>query len=151
MNDFIALKGKLHKCCIDYVNNRLHNIQTAMASLSESANDETKSSVGDKHETGRTMAQLEQEKLSYQLMDVQKQQMILNSRSFELITHKIKTGSLVLTNNGNYYLSISAGKVCIDKQDYFAVSVESPIGMALVEATNSFSFNGKEYRILKVG
>ena len=150
MNDFIGLKKKLHKCCADYVNNRLKNIQTAMASSRESANDETKSSAGDKHETGRAMAQLEQEKLAYQLMDVEKQQRVFNSINPELITPKIKTGSLVLTNNGNYYISISAGKISIDNKDYFAVSVESPIGVALVEANGTFLFNGKNYTISEV-
>ncbi len=150
MNDFIALKKKLHKCCFDYVNNRLQNIQTAMDSSRESANDETKSSAGDKHETGRAMAQLEQEKLAYQLIDIEKQQRVLNSINPELITLKIKTGSLVLTNNGNYYISISAGKISIENKDYFAVSIESPIGVALVEANGTFLFNRKHYTISEV-
>ncbi|MCW3085369.1 MAG: hypothetical protein JWP12_2735 [Bacteroidetes bacterium] len=148
-----TIKKQLYDHCVEYVNSRLNNIQNAIRSAQESANDDSKSSAGDKHETGRAMAQLEQEKLSFQLAETQKTQQQLRQINPSNTSEKIRAGSVVITNNGNYYISISAGKITVMDQLYFAVSPASPIGNALIEANNTqaeFVFNNQRFSIKKV-
>lgn len=64
----------------------------------------------------------------------------------------VKNGSLVLTSEGNFYISISAGELNTDGQRFFAVSQASPIGRFLIgKAKNeSFKFNGKDYIVKEI-
>jgi transcription elongation GreA/GreB family factor len=143
------LKSALYDHCMNYVNERMKNIRSAMDNARESANDDSKSSAGDKHETGRSMAQLEQEKLSIQLLETEKLLNTMNRIERGKISTAISTGSLVYTDNGNYFISISAGRISIEGLTCIAISTMSPIGSALLNAkeTQAFNFNGQIYRI----
>ena len=47
------LKQQLYSLCLKQIEQKISNAQSAIDSATESANDDTKSSAGDKHETGR--------------------------------------------------------------------------------------------------
>lgn len=49
------LKQLLFDKCSDYVETRFSTIQSSIEEIQESLTSETKSSAGDKHETGRAM------------------------------------------------------------------------------------------------
>lgn len=149
MNHSISIKQTLYNYCLNYVQERLNTIQMATSSAQESANDEGKSSAGDKHETARAMAQLEQEKLGQQLAETNKLAVALNSIQPNKALNCIQMGTLVFTNYGNYYLSISAGKLVIEDTTYFFISPASPIGQEFIKSqkNKSFMFNGKNYLI----
>jgi len=152
MNPDESLKAKLYDHCLEYASGRLQSIRSAMETARESANDDSKSSAGDKHETGRSMAQLEQEKLSGQLLEAEKLLQALNHIERGKTSSAISHGSLICTDKGNYFLSISAGKLLVDGEVYFAVSPASPIGAVLgrLKDERAFNFNGQSYRIKKV-
>ncbi len=139
----------LHKCQ-EYVAQRLQRIQGTIHDIQESLSSETKSTAGDKHETGRAMLQLEREKAGAQLAQVQKLQQIVTKIDITNSTH-IRLGSLVVTSQGQYFLSISIGKVEIEQQSYFVLAANSPIGKLLLGKTtgDSFNFNGNKVLILK--
>ena len=61
------LKEALFKQCEAFVNKRLRNIEEVISSNQKALQSETKSTAGDKHETGRAMLQLEMEKAGQQL------------------------------------------------------------------------------------
>ena len=103
------MKKKLYELCLAFVDQRLGHIEQANATAKESANDETKSSAGDKHETGRAMAQLEQEKNAQQLNEALALREQLNKIDPLQRSSSIQPGSFVKTNLGNFYISISAG------------------------------------------
>ncbi|MBT3741210.1 MAG: 3-oxoacyl-ACP synthase, partial [Polaribacter sp.] len=65
---------------------------------------------------------------------------------------KAHLGSLIFTEKANYFLSISAGQIIVDRQKYFAVSVSSPIGKLLLGKSENelISFNGLNQNILKI-
>jgi hypothetical protein len=65
---------------------------------------------------------------------------------------KVETGSLVITDNGKFYIAISAGALVVDGETYFAVSPASPVGLKLAgnKVGGSFEVNGKVYRVLEV-
>ena len=70
-------KQQLYTKCQDFLNGRLEVIQSKILDIQNSLQSETKSSAGDKHETGRAMLQLEREKTGHQLAEIQKQKGIL--------------------------------------------------------------------------
>ncbi len=146
------IKQKLLDQCQYNIDQRLQRIQRTITDIQESLSSETKSSAGDKHETGRAMLQLEREKAGQQLAEVQKLQEILAKIDISTSSDNACLGSLVFTTQGNYFLSISIGELSIDKTSYFAIAANTPIGKLLLGKTigDTFSFNGKEISIKRV-
>jgi transcription elongation GreA/GreB family factor len=146
-----AIKRQLKEACERFVNRRLETVSKVMSSGRDSLNSETKSSAGDKHETGRAMIQLEMEKAGQQLQNIQAMQTTLNKIGLDS-SDVARLGSLVHTNKGQYYLSISAGSLHIADQNYFAVSLSSPIGKLLLgkRAGDTEILNGMSIKITAV-
>ena len=133
------------------VNSRISELSTALKDIQEAANNDTKSSAGDKYETGREMAQLEANKISTQLAEANKQKKVLNK--IDLSKNKtIGLGSLITTNKGTFYLAVGLGKIEMEEQTIFVVSSLSPIGQLLLnkKEKDSFFFNGINYLIEEV-
>ncbi len=146
------IKQKLLDQCQYNIDQRLQRIQQTITDIQESLSSETKSSAGDKHETGRAMLQLEREKAGQQLAEVQKLQEILVKIDISTSSDNARLGSLVFTTQGNYFLSISIGELSIDNTSFFAIAANTPIGKLLLGKTigDTFSFNGKEISIKRV-
>lgn len=132
MTNYSALKMALYEACVAFADKREAAILSTIKSHQLSLQAETKSSAGDKHETGRAMLQLEMEKSSKQLISVYQMKQILSKIDHSQKEKKTGLGSLVLTNSGKYYLAISAGELKIDNESYYAVSIDSPIGKLLL-------------------
>ncbi len=147
-----TLKEQLYILCATYLRNRETDIKSAIAAAQEAANEDTKSSAGDKFETGRESVQQEIDLNLVRLNELNKMKTAL-----ELIIPAQKgsiaaPGSLVFTNNGIFYVAISAGQLKVDGATYIAISAASPIGTNFMGQTAGyeFSFNGKKYKIEKV-
>jgi len=147
-----AIKEKLHHLCMEYVDERIASSQQAITAARESANDDTKSSAGDKYETGREMMQQEIDRNRRQLEESQKLKLVLEQIDPVKTTELVQNGSLVSTNYGKFYISISRGQILVDENNYFAVSSASPIGLKLMKQREGyeFDFNGKLFRIEKI-
>jgi hypothetical protein len=63
----MTLKESIHQVLRIQLKFRIDEIQNILDDLLLSGSRDAKSSAGDKHETGVAMAQLEQEKLRYQI------------------------------------------------------------------------------------
>lgn len=146
------IKEELYQNCKNILANKLITVNQIMISNQNALLSETKSSAGDKHETGRAMLQLEMEKASQQYEVIHKMQSILRNISPVIKTELIGLGSLVYTNFQNYYLSISVGEVKIEDQVFYCVSTLSPIGKLLLgkQKGDTLNFNGKNMQILNV-
>ena len=70
-NQFMMLKTQLYEFCVEFVKTRLQTVTQTIKSNQQALTSETKSSVGDKHETARVMFQLEIEKAGQQLSSIQ--------------------------------------------------------------------------------
>ncbi|WP_317048744.1 3-oxoacyl-ACP synthase [Hymenobacter sediminis] len=128
---------------------RIEACQAAIQAAQESANSETKSSAGDKYETGRAMAQNERDRNAVQLQQALQLQGEVQRINPELPCDTVRPGALVSTSMGQFYISISAGKLTVEGQDYFAVSAAAPVAVALAgkRAGEQATFNGKPVRI----
>ena len=148
----IEIKNQLHARCNAFVNQRISFAKQAMDSAQESANQEEKSSAGDKYETGRAMAQLERDKASIQVNEALKMLLVLDQIKPSTINHRVGLGSLIITDLNKFYLSISAGKLVVDHEIYLAISAQSPIGQLLIgkQTGDQFSFNNQRQTIVSV-
>jgi hypothetical protein len=143
------LKAKLLEQCVNYVQKRIDEARQAVFDAQDAANEETKSSAGDKYETGREMMLQETNRNQTQLNEANKLMASLNRISLQAPVDRAEAGSLINTNNGRFFLSIGAGMINIDGQPFFAVSPSSPIGLKLMgkKAGESFELNGKSYHV----
>jgi len=146
------LKLKLYKTCEEYLQKRLNAIENRLNDIRESLAAETKSSVGDKYETGRAMLHLEKDKQMTQLATLLASKQILSGVDPHSNLLLVEQGALVDTNQGSFYIAISAGKLIVDKQAYFSITLASPIGKLLFQkkAGDSFEFRGKNYVVKEV-
>lgn len=143
------LKQELLDACQLLVNQRLQNIQETITSHQKALTTETKSSAGDKHETGRAMLQLEIEKAGKQLLTIQQMQSVLNKIDVLKTSKIICLGSIIETQNATYFLSVSVGKIVVCGNPYFAISTASPIGKQLLgkSENDSLFWNGTQINL----
>ncbi len=123
-------KQALYLACLAYVQQRIQTATTAMQAAQESANSESKSSAGDKYETGRAMAQLERDRHAQLLAEALKMQQELTHLDLTAAAW-VRPGSLVCTAQGVFFVSISAGRLVVDGHTYLAISPASPLAQAL--------------------
>lgn len=127
-----SIKESLYQQCQLFLEQRLQSVQNIMDDIQKSLLSETKSSAGDKHETGRAMLQLEREKAGNQLAEIQKVSEIL-SKIDASKSHKIVAlGSIVFTSKANYFIAISAGELKVKNTFFYAISPNTPIGQLLL-------------------
>lgn len=152
----LKIKEALFKQCEFFVNRRSQTVHEIISSNQKALQSETKSSAGDKHETGRAMLQLEMEKASQQLEGISLMNQILSK--IDLSTPKVfgqevvHLGSIIRTDTTNYFLSISAGQLLVEGENYFAISVSSPIGKLLLgkKQNEEVVFNGSRIKINQI-
>ncbi len=148
----LKIKEQLLKFCWDDVDARTASLKKRSDELQESLNSETKSSAGDKHETGRAMVQLEQEKLGKQLLELEKKRATLQKVDIAKTSAKIVLGSLIKTSLANYFIAISAGAFQKEGINVFCVSPNAPIAQLLLgkEQGDNVTFNGKQIEIRNI-
>jgi transcription elongation GreA/GreB family factor len=147
-----SIKQQLHELCISKIQEQIKTLQEAIDAARASGNEETKSSAGDKYETGRAMMQLEVEKNSSQLQEAIKLKNVLERLKPEVVFPSVQTGSLITTNHGNFYLSVSAGSFTIENKVYQTLSASSPLGAKMIglKTGAAFDFQSKNFTIEKV-
>lgn len=131
---------------------KITDVQQLFDDLSESLKSETKSTAGDKHETGRAMAQLEQEKLGTQLNNLIDIMNTLELINWEKECDKVEFGSVVKTNQGNYFISVGLGSIGNDDAPFYCISATAPISRNMLgkKQGDSFEFQGKQFEIISV-
>lgn len=128
----MKIKQELYNNCQDFLNTRLEVIQNTILDIQKSLQSETKSSAGDKHETGRAMLQLEREKAGHQLSEVEKLKEVLNKINVDNKSNTVILGSVVYTTQSNYFIAISAGEIKVNDEVFYAISANTPIGKLLL-------------------
>ncbi len=146
------MKQELYNFCQAFTDDRIVRIQTNIHAIQEALASETKSSAGDKHETGRAMLQLEREKLGQQLAEAEKTRQLLAKVNIKNNPIHVSLGSLVHTSKGNYFLAISAGEFKQENHQIFCISGGTPIGKLLLGKSvgNIVVFNEEEIVVLKI-
>jgi transcription elongation GreA/GreB family factor len=135
-----------------HLNQKLKDLNVMMQDLHEASKNETKSTVGDKHETSKAMMHLEQEKLGNQIKEIELQLKEFNAVNFDTHSNQVVVGSLVETNLGYFFIATAIGKIQIDNLFVFAITNKSPLGSKFLglKPNDSIEFNNLNYIIISV-
>lgn len=145
-------KQKVIDFCRAKIESQLKQFRQQLDSIREARDQETKSSVGDKYETGRAMMQSEEARIMNQY-DLSKMLLRDLEAGIKLPSNgKVQKGSLVHVGDNWYYLSVPLGKLRLPEGKYYAISISSPMGMELLGKAKGdrFVFRGKEMQILNL-
>ncbi|NJM26706.1 MAG: 3-oxoacyl-ACP synthase [Bacteroidia bacterium] len=126
----IELKAALLALCGDKLREKEASILEAMRQAREALGSETKSTAGDKHETGRAMIQLEQEQLSQQLAVATESIRQLQRIRVDESSQRAGPGALIETSTGTYLVATGLGRLDYEGGVYFAVAPHAPIALA---------------------
>ena len=145
----MSFKPELYQMCHHLLDERIARSEQLIKEAQKAANQESKSSVGDKYETGRAMMMLEREKGETQLLELLKLKKVLNQINPEKISEVCELGSLIHTTTGYFYLAISLGKITLNNKDIFVLSQVSPLGRFIEgkKKGDTFSFNSQSVEI----
>lgn len=146
------MKAKLLAHCIELANSKVEALELGLNATRESTTSESKSSAGDKHETGRAMMHLEQEKLHKQLAEAQTIVAEFERIDGKAVHTKIGLGTLVKTDKTMFLLAAGLGKVNFQGSTFFVVSTKAPIAAQFLgkSAGDKVNMNGTVYDIQSV-
>lgn len=148
----IILKKQLHAHCIAVLESRLATAREAMQQSQEAANNEEKSSAGDKYETSRTMGQLGRDMYAKQADEAQRDLAFIQSVSPETENDFPGPGSVVVCSSASFFISLGLGQAEIAGQKFILVSPNAPVAVMLREKKSGdrFQFAGKELTITEI-
>ncbi len=146
------VKQQVYQACLKEIGERIALSKKALDEAIAAGNDETKSSAGDKYETGRAMMQMEQDKHRGQLFKLQQLQNELEQLDLNKPYTSVLKGAIVFTSNGIFFISIGIGKIMIDGSPYFVISTEAPLSKSMIglQKGASFSFQNRVYQIEEI-
>ena len=145
----LALKKGLYTEVSRLLTEKIRVAETAMQAAQASANEETKSSAGDKYETGRAMAQNDRDMYARQFLQL-KQEMKTVDLAFQAASSEfVSAGSLVGTSLGWIWIAVSIGHVKWMDTSAMVVSAASPIGQAIwhKKEGETFVFRNQTHQI----
>ena len=128
------IKNQLWQYCLSTVTQQIELTEAAIKQAQQTANNESKSSAGDKHETARALAHLEQERHAQVLRENLLRKKLLQQINVEKANEYVDNGSLVETTAGTFFIAISMGTIALGDAQYRIISLNSPLGQALLDA-----------------
>ena len=131
---------------------KIKSLELLINSTTESRDTANKSSAGDKHETSRAKVQTEIDNYSRQLDLALNNLHIIEKVNSSKNNNVATQGSLITTNKGVFFIAIGIGKLQIRSNNYFIISLLSPIGSAMkgLSKNEKFTFRGIKYSIKNI-
>jgi len=152
MKDDYLNKTRVIELCKMRLNERIDELLETEKSAQESAAGDTKSSMGDKHETSRELLQQEREMAGRRMAEAIRQKEELERILPEHVLNQVQTGALVETSIGIFFFATALGFITLHEKKIAVLSIASPIGQALKEKQlgDIVSFQNKEIRIISI-
>lgn len=143
------MKEKLLEKVKELIEGRMQTSFEAMEAAKNSANEEGKSSAGDKYETARAMGQLDREMNGRMYEQARQERLSLDKIDTETLFTKVAFGALVETTMGYFFVAIGAGIIELNETKFMVISQEAPIGQIILGKTvsDTFEFRGKSHKI----
>lgn len=133
-------KKKILEACKAFVANKIVMAQKGMDEAQASANNETKSSAGDKYETGRAMSQRERDLHARQLAELINAKKTLSTINAEKECGLVELGAVVQTTSHTFFIAASLGQLKVGNEDIMVISAISPIAQAMLGKAKNDSF-----------
>ncbi len=128
----MTFKQKILNHHLTLLQDKIDVYRDMISGLADDAQNDAKSSAGDKHETALSMMHLEQEKLSAKLQEAVNFKGILSKIDATVSNKTIAVGSLVKANGLQLFISAALPKITIDGISILALSPQSPLGSQIL-------------------
>lgn len=148
----MKIKDKLVEVHLDMLNDKIDVFQGMIDSMTADAQNDAKSSAGDKHETALAMMHLEQDNLRKKVNEAIDQRAIVSRIDTERKSEFIEFGSFVRINSIYLFFSAALPKVFIDEFAVLAISMDAPLAKALVgrRLYDEVTYNGSVFTIFEL-
>lgn len=147
----MKVKTELLELCNQQVNKRINDYKNEIDLIKESIESNDKVS-NEQDDSGNSKLLDDLEKNMNYLNDAIKTRERLQLIRPNLVSETVVLGSIVKTDSMSFFIAISLGKVTLKDEDYFIISMMSPIGQLIKSKTKGyqFEFNSKKYTITEV-
>ena len=140
----IQFKNKLKAFCQHPIEQRIAAAKQAISEAQESANNEEKSSAGDKYETGRAMGHLQKDMHVRQLSQYIRELSNLLAVNANVIYEHATGGAFIETAQASFFIAAGLGKQTIDGKPIIFLSPNAPLSNILLNKKqgDGFLFSG---------
>ena len=143
-NNYIELKNRLLQEC--------HQVQKKVVDSAKSAMDEVQQALNeygpnkDRYDSFRDQLISKRDMFSLQYQKAHSEYTVLQKVNSKNINKVVEFGAVIITDACWFFISISAGKIIIDQQTYYAISPMVPLYKAMegMKKGDTFEFNGKK-------
>lgn len=143
-NGYIELKNKLKLEC--------QKVQKKTLDSSKAAMDETQIALNDygpnkdRYDSFRDQLISRRDMFSLQYSKAVTEYSVMDKLNPKLINKIAEFGSVIVTDSCRFYISVSAGKIEVDGQLYYAISPAVPLFKVMEgkKKGDTFEFNGKK-------
>jgi hypothetical protein len=148
----IAFKTRLKRRALDGIGERITVAREAIDQSQQSANQEEKSSAGDKYETGRAMGHLQKDMYSRQLAESIKELAALHAVNTDMLYPTAGAGAFVRGDGIAFFIAAGLGRQQAEGQTIFFLSPQAPLAKILQNKKpgDTLTFNGSLVTILEI-
>lgn len=145
----IVFKQKLKDYCHGLLNERLKAAVSAMQQAQNAANENEKSTAGDKHDTARAIDQANSEMFAKQADVLHKEIIELDQINADVELIEATAGACIICDNVFYFVSIGLGIQHVEEDKIVFLSQHSPLFKAMngMKKGDSFNFNDQKKTI----
>lgn len=146
-NDYIELKNRLLKECQQVQKKVVDSAKAAMDEVQQALNEYGPNK--DRYDSFRDQLISKREMFSTQYQKAHSEFTVLQIVNSNNINKVAEFGAVIITDSCRFFISISAGKIIIDGQTYYAISPMVPLFKAMegMKKGDIFEFNGKQQTI----
>jgi hypothetical protein len=145
----LKYKQGLKAQCVALLRDRVDTARQSMEAAQESANNEGKSSAGDKYETGRAMSQIDRDRSAGQMDDAVQEMLRLQSIDSDRLYKEVNNGAVVMCGDAIYFIAIGLGAIHHEGQKVIVLSPKAPLSNLLRGKVkgDKVTFNGNNFEI----
>jgi transcription elongation GreA/GreB family factor len=147
MEEKIIFKHRLKDIALQLLGERLRAAELAMQQAQEAANNEEKSSVGDKYETGRAMGQNNSAMNARQVEQAKRELLLMQTINVDRVYTSVVPGSIALCGDQIYFISVGLGVIDSGQHKVIFISPQAPLCQQLLGKQVGDSFVLKQNQV----
>jgi hypothetical protein len=148
----IQYKARLLKTCAGIIRQRIAVSALAIENAQVAANEEEKSSAGDKYETSRAMSHLEKDMYGRQLEANKAELAALLAVDGNQLYKAAVAGAVIKCEGFSFLIAAGLGKILFEETIIYLLSPNAPVANILNQKKRGdrFLFNGKDMLIVDI-
>ena len=145
----MTLKENIKTLCVQRLNDKIDAFKSIIEELSVNAQNDAKSSAGDKHETALSMMHLEQENISSKIRESIDLLEIISKVNIEKKSNVIEFGSVVQLNSVYLFIGAALPKIEVEGISVLPISIDAPIAKKALgrKMGDMFTFNNNDFTV----